>query len=92
VRFVFEGRFFTAVVRKPSISVFTAANVFPQYSVFSFHPKGQRVDAGETYHAGDLTFSLGVREFDAGCGADAFGINFVPGTFSSVISLDEEAV
>jgi hypothetical protein len=52
VRFVFDGRFFTAVVRKPSIPVFTAPNVFPQYSFFSFHPKGQRVDVGETYHAG----------------------------------------
>jgi hypothetical protein len=92
VKFVFDGGLFTATASKPDVAITATPLVFPQYSTLSFQPKGTAPDVGEIFHAGNLTFTVGVRDFDSGSGSQTFGINFMPGTYSSVISLVEDAI
>jgi hypothetical protein len=92
VKFVFDGGLFTARASRPDVAIATTPMVFPQYSTLSFQPKGTAPEVGEIFHAGNLTFTVGVRDFDSGSGSQTFGINFMPGTYSSVISLDEDAI
>jgi hypothetical protein len=92
VKFVFEGGLFTATASTPDVAITTTPLVFPQYSTLSFQPKGNAAEVGEIFHAGNLTFTVGVRDFDSGSGSQTFGINFMAGTYSSVISLDEDAI
>jgi hypothetical protein len=74
MRFVFDERFFTAVVRKPSTTlVYIESIIFPQYSVFSFQPNGESVDANP------LMASCAAPDLDSRGAVDAFENYFVLG-------------
>jgi hypothetical protein len=57
-----------------------------------YQPCGCRDDAGDPICNEDLLFEIGVRGFDEGESGDTYGINVVPGTTSSFISLDEDVI
>jgi hypothetical protein len=92
VKFDFANGYLSATATSLNFQICQTPIVFPQYAMLLFQPRGGPVDVGESFRTGNLRFDIGVRAFDQGEGDDGFGVNFAPGTSSTVISLEEDAI